>query len=97
EAKLDPIATAVGSLLKAMLLSPEFLYRTELGASKVGPVDMTADEIASMLSYSIADMPPDDQLVQAAAAGQLADPAQRTAQAERLAALPGARDKLAEF
>jgi hypothetical protein len=97
EAKLDPIATAVGSLLKAMLLSPNFVYRTELGSSVKGPVDMTPDEIAQMLSYSIADMPPDAALQQAAAAGQLADPAQRTAQAERLAALPGARAKLAEF
>jgi hypothetical protein len=97
EAKLDPVATAVGSMLKAMMMSPEFLFRTELGTSKPGPVDMTGDEIAAMLSYTIADMPPDDQLTQAAAAGQLADPAQRTAQAQRLAALPSARAKLAQF
>ena len=40
------------------------------------------DEIAQMLSYSIADIPPDAQLTAAAAAGQLADPAQRTMQAD---------------
>jgi len=95
ESKLDPAATALASTLKAMLMSPSFLFRTELGSSKIGAVDMTTDEIASMLSYSIADVPPDAPLL--AAQAQLTDPAVRTAQAERLAALPGARDKLAEF
>ncbi len=97
ESKLDPAPTAVISMLKAMMMSPSFFYRTELGNSKPGPVDLTSDEIASMLSYTIADVPPDATLTQAASAGQLADPAMRTAQAERLAALPGAKDKLATF
>jgi hypothetical protein len=97
ESKLDPAATAVASTLKAMLMSPNFLYRTELGSSKVGPVDMTGDEIASALSYTIADLPPDAALVAAAAAGQLADPAMREAQAIRLAALPSSKAKLSSF
>jgi hypothetical protein len=50
-----------------------------------------------MLSYTIADSPPDDQLSAAAEKGQLSDPATRQAQAVRLAALPAARDKLAAF
>jgi hypothetical protein len=95
ESQLDPPATAVASALKAMLLSPNFIYRTELGNSQPGAVALTTDEIASLLSYSIADVPPDAALQ--AAAPQLADPAVRTAQAERLAALPSARDKLAGF
>jgi hypothetical protein len=97
ESKLDPAPTAVASALKAMLMSPSFLYRTELGSSKPGAVDLTGDEIASLLSYTIADAPPDAQLAQAAAAGQLTDPTVRTAQAERLAAMPAAKDKLATF
>ncbi len=97
ESKLDPPQTAVASTLKAMLMSPSFLYRTELGNSKPGPVDLTADEIAALLSYTIADVPPDAELQQAAAAGRLTDAATRAAQAERLAALPGAKDKLAAF
>ncbi|MDB4981478.1 MAG: hypothetical protein JWM82_2230 [Myxococcales bacterium] len=97
ESKLDPAPTAVISTLKAMMMSPSFFYRTELGNSKPGPVDLTSDEIASMLSYTIADVPPDASLTQAASSGQLADPAMRTAQAERLAALPGAKAKLATF
>jgi hypothetical protein len=95
ESKLDPAATAVASTFKAMMLSPNFLFRTELGNSKLGAVDLTNDEIASLLSYSIADMPPDAQLQ--AAQAQLNDPAVRTAQAERLAAMPSAKDKLSAF
>jgi hypothetical protein len=97
ESKLDPAATAVASTLKAMLLSPNFLYRTELGNSKAGAVDLTPDEIAQFLSYTIADGPPDAQLTQAAAAGQLADPSVRMAHAQRLAATAGARDKMMTF
>jgi hypothetical protein len=97
ESKLDPPATAVASALKAMLLSPNFLYRTELGNSKAGAVDLTPDEIAQFLSYTIADAPPDAQLASAASAGQLADPAMRMAHAQRLAATPGARDKMMAF
>jgi Protein of unknown function (DUF1588)/Protein of unknown function (DUF1592)/Protein of unknown function (DUF1595)/Protein of unknown function (DUF1587) len=97
ESKLDPAQTAVASTIKAMLMSPNFIYRTELGSSKAGTVDLTSDEIASLLSYSIADAPPDAQLQAAAAAGQLSDPAMRTTQAERLAALPAAKTKLSNF
>jgi hypothetical protein len=95
ESTLDPPATAVASALKALMLSPNFIYRTELGDSKPGAVELTTDEIASLLSYSIADMPPDAPL--RAIAAQLTDPAVRTAQAERLAALPAAQDKLLGF
>jgi hypothetical protein len=97
EAKLDPAATAVASAVKAMLLSPNFLYRTELGNSKAGAVDLTPDEVAQFLSYTIADAPPDAQLASAATAGQLADPAMRLAHAQRLAGTPGAKDKMMNF
>jgi Protein of unknown function (DUF1588)/Protein of unknown function (DUF1592)/Protein of unknown function (DUF1595)/Protein of unknown function (DUF1587) len=95
ELKADPAPQAVASTFKAMLLSPNFLFRTELGTSKPGPVDLTTDEIASLLSYSIADMPPDAALQ--AVSAQLGDPTVRTAQAERLAALPAAKAKLNDF
>jgi hypothetical protein len=89
----DPAPQAIASSLKVMMLSPNFIFRTELGNSKPGAVDLTNDEIASLLSYSIADVPPDAQLQ----AAQLSDPTVRTAQAERLAALSGAKDKLNGF
>jgi hypothetical protein len=93
EASLDPAATAIGSMIKAMLLSPNFSYRTELGTSKPGTVDLTNDEIASLLSYTIADVPPDATLSQA----NLTDAATRATQVQRLAALPGAETKFVNF
>jgi uncharacterized protein DUF1588/uncharacterized protein DUF1592/uncharacterized protein DUF1595/uncharacterized protein DUF1587 len=94
-AAADPTATAVASTLKVMMLSPNFAFRTELGSSKPGAVDLTSDEIASLLSYSIADMPPDAALQ--AVSAQLSDPMVRQAQAERLAAMPAAKAKLNDF
>ena len=91
----DTAQQSVASTLKAMLMSPSFAFRTELGNSKAGPVDLTSDEVASLLSYSIADIPPDSQLQ--AVQGQLTDPAVRQAQAERLAAMPAAKTKLNDF
>jgi hypothetical protein len=95
ELKSDPAPQAVASTLKAMMLSPNFVFRTELGSSQPGPVDLTNDEIASLLSYSIADIPPDAALQ--AVTAQLGDPAVRTAQAERLAATASAKAKLNQF
>jgi hypothetical protein len=97
QSKLDPAATAVGSLVRVMLLSPDFLYRTELGASTPGTVTLTGYEIASLLSFSIADAPPDEALLQKAASGELAKPEVREAVARQLLQLPGARLRLADF
>src|SRR5260370_14736717 len=54
QSQLDSPAAAVSSVLRAMLLSPYFAYRTELGASTLGLVNLTGHEIASLLSYTIA-------------------------------------------
>jgi Protein of unknown function (DUF1592)/Protein of unknown function (DUF1588)/Protein of unknown function (DUF1595)/Protein of unknown function (DUF1587) len=93
----DPAATAVRSLVRVMLLSPDFLYRTELGNSVPGKVALSGYEIASLLSFSIADVPPDEALLQQAASGQLAKPEVREAEARRLLLLPGARERLGDF
>lgn len=97
QSALDPAATAVASTLQGMLLSPNFEYRTELGNSTPGPVTLTGNEIASLLSYSIVDGPPDAPLLQAATAGMLTDATVRETQARRLMALPAAQLKLADF
>jgi hypothetical protein len=97
QSKLDPAATAVGTLVRVMLLSPEFLYRTELGASTPGRVTLSGYEIASLLSFSIADVPPDEALLQKAASGDLAKPDVREAVARDLLMQPGAKLRLADF
>jgi hypothetical protein len=97
QSKLDPAATAVGSLVRVMLLSPDFLYRTELGAATPGMVTLSGYEIASLLSFTIADVPPDEALLAKAASGELATPTGRETAARALLALPGARQRLADF
>lgn len=97
QAALDPAQTAVASVIRAMLLSPNMVYLTELGSSKAGEVTLTAYEQAALLSYTIADVPPDQALVQAAQKGSLDNAAERATHAQRLLQTPSARAKYADF
>ncbi len=73
---------AIAWVVEAMLLSPEFLYRVEV------PEDETARvagyEMASRLSYTFWQSPPDQELLDAAAAGELETDAQIEHQVRRL-------------
>ena len=75
---------AVGGIVRAVLLSPDFLYRTELGGKM--PTVLAPNEIANLLAFSITDQSPDAELLKAAMTGDLTNPAQREAQARRLLA-----------
>jgi len=91
----------VEALVAAMLQSPHFLYRTELGPAAAGPgstVTLTPHEVASSLSYLMTGSMPDDQLMQAAdtaaaSGGSLAVDAQLT----RLLADPRVADSVMRF
>ena len=74
------------SLIKALLLSPHFLFRSELGtgAGPDGVVRLTDFELASQLSYLLWDSTPDDTLLELAAAGRLHHPEVLRAEAGRL-------------
>jgi len=90
----DRFATGLSWVVRAMLQSPDFLYLTELGDPAVangGKTTLTSNEIASALSFSVIGLPPDDDLIAAAAANQLGDGDARAAQVDRLiAAYPDA-------
>ncbi len=78
-------------LIEALLQSPRFLYRVELGTTEaVGPtaIKLSAYEIAARLSYVVWDSPPDAALIAAAAQDQLETKDQVTAQLTRLLADP---------
>ena len=91
--------TGVETVVAAMLLSPNFLYRSEVGteSTQAGLFVLSAWERASALSYLIWGSTPDDQLLDAAASGALNNAAGREAQASRLLADPRAREQMAEF
>jgi hypothetical protein len=71
-------------VVQALILSPNFSFRTELGTSSSGQTPLTDYEVASALSYMLWDSPPDQALYDAAAAGMLHDPASIGAQVRRM-------------
>ncbi|MCY7300109.1 MAG: DUF1595 domain-containing protein, partial [Ilumatobacteraceae bacterium] len=75
-------------VLRAMLISPSFLFRVEQGeaAAVAGLARPTAWEMASRLSYLLLGSMPDAQLFEAASQGALSTKEQVRAQAERLIA-----------
>jgi hypothetical protein len=75
---------AFAALVRAVLLSPQFLYRSEVGPAGKGVVQLDDYEIASLMSLSITDQGPDEELLADAKAARLRDPATREKHARRL-------------
>lgn len=85
----------VSLAVEAILASPSFSYRTELGdASGDDVVRLTAHETASELAFFLTDSLPDAELAAAADSGALNDPEELTRQVERLLAKPETRRTL---
>jgi hypothetical protein len=96
----NDFASGVATMLEAVLQSPEFLYKPELGMDapgRPGVKQPTGDEMATRLSYLFWASAPDDALRTAAASGQLANAAGIRTQAQRLLADPKARDVVRFF
>jgi hypothetical protein len=80
-----PFDLAIGAVVAAVLQSPQFLYRVEIGEPAAGGVRrLTAWEMASRLSYLFWDDAPDPMLLERARTGALVDPATIEAEAARL-------------
>ena len=80
---------AAQAVITAMLQSPYFLYRSELGTASGGTYTLTPFEVATELAYLLTGNTPDDTLLAAAdsvAAGQLDTNAMIDQQADRLIA-----------
>ena len=83
---------------RAMLVSPAFLYRAELGQPEgEGLYKLSDYELASQLSFFLWASAPDLALLSAAAAGQLSEPAQLAEQARRLLEDPRSRRTMERF
>lgn len=92
--------TGLELVLQAMLQSPHFLYRVELGMPdpvEGDVVPLTPYEIASRLSYLLWGTMPDDALFAAAERGELATAEQIKAQAERMLEDDRAREAVKNF
>jgi hypothetical protein len=94
------VQTGIRYTLAAILQSPSFLYRVELGvpsAADGGRLKYTDFEMASRLAAVLWDSLPDDPLLDAAEAGSLGTPEGVRAAAERLLADPRAVRSIAVF
>ena len=84
--------------VRAMLVSPSFLYRSEMGeAQPDGTYRLSSYEIASALSYTYWGTMPDDALLDVAARNGLSDAGSIEREARRLLADPRAREQVGAF
>lgn len=88
------------TVLGALLQSPSFLYKVEVGEGtpdSTGLVTLSATELASRLAYATTAAPPDDTLWQKALNGSLLTASVYTAEVERLTASPQFKARVREF
>jgi hypothetical protein len=93
---------SVAAVAKGMIQTASFLYHWEIGPTAPvvgsdGLVPLTQWQIASRLASNLWNTMPDDTLMQAAQAGQLATQAQVVAQATRMMADPRNTQALSDF
>jgi hypothetical protein len=87
----------VATALHAMLVSPAFLYRSELGEKSDGRYRLTPYEIATALSYTFVGTTPSSELLAAAGRGELDKTAGIEQWARKLLADPRARQQVGEL
>jgi len=96
---VDAFKAGASLVIQAMLQSPAFLYRTELGTASPGATKVPLDdwEVGAKLSLAITNTIPDDTLLAAAAAGKLHDPTDVITQAKRLLESMRGTDGISNF
>lgn len=83
-----------------LLVAPEFLFRierVEADPERDDRLRLSADALASRLSFLVWNAGPDDELREAAGRGGLLDPEELARQADRLLASPRAEDGVRAF
>lgn len=87
----DPYEERVKLALKAVLVSPRFLFRVEDQDGTPGIHPLGQYDLASRLSYFLWSTMPDDELLQLAGQGRLQDPKVLAAQVDRMLDSPRSR------
>ncbi|MBL8233426.1 MAG: DUF1592 domain-containing protein [Bryobacterales bacterium] len=88
---------AMRALLSRVLVAPAFLYRLEQPSEPTGVKPLSGTELASRLSYFLWSSMPDEELMRAAAAGELNQTAQLAKQVKRMLSGEKARRMSTEF
>lgn len=87
----DPFEERMKLVLKAVLVGPDFLFKTEHRSDKPGIYPLGQYELAARLSYFLWSTMPDDELNTLAAEHKLQEPKELAAQVERMLDDPKAR------
>lgn len=87
----------IGRALTSILVNPQFLFRVERDTESDGPYRIEDLELASRLSFFLWSSIPDDELLDAAIAGRLSDPAELERQAQRMLADPRSDNLASNF
>jgi hypothetical protein len=91
-------ALAFRAVVRAVLTSPNFLYRTEIGSDPTArDFPLTDHEVASLLSYSLLDAPPPAALLAAAKGRNLTTDTTLATEVDQLLATREATAQLASF
>lgn len=94
-ARATDASEGLAEVLAAHLASPHFLIRWELGERELEPsvLELTPYEVASRLSFGLADSPPDATLLALAASGDILNEDTLRSQGARLLDSPRGREK----
>jgi len=88
-------------MIQALLMSPSFLHRTELGAGNGAPATGTTTlnpyEVATQLSFLFANSSPDAALLAAATDGSLATPQGISDQVDRMLKLAAVKQNIRDI
>lgn len=95
--KLHEREKALRLPLKAVLVSPHFLFRVEREQPGKGAYALTGPELATRLSYFLWSTMPDEALLADAERGRLADPAVLEGHVKRMLAHPKAKALTSNF
>lgn len=95
--RFDSFAEAVGLGMRAVLVSPRFLYRVESGGGSSSEYRLNQYEFASRLSYFLWMSMPDDELMELARDGSLDDERTVLRQVKRMVLDPRSRAFTAAF
>jgi hypothetical protein len=96
----EPFERCIQLVCQAVLMSPHFLFRVELGKepSSTAKVQALSDhELASRLSYFLWSSMPDEELFRLAQAGELQKPKVLSAQTKRMLRSPKAKAFVENF
>jgi hypothetical protein len=88
---------SIAEVLKAVLVSPNFLYKVEEEPQKEGPYPLNDFEVASRLSYFLWCSSPDQQLFDLAFEGKLQDSTVLAGQVKRMLADPKSKRFAEDF